>query len=176
MSLNVARNISVNNPVYPRWSLSPSSRQIVTAAVSVVKPRELCLCRYLVHPCYAEAVMAAPVLHSVPSLCPPPCLTGITSSGLLCVASETNRGVQNWTELTALLEGKAKLSPCIVHSLPYDSMWDIGGTDPLILKLGTKWKWLVSFIYRTIQQRRKVVRPDWCAEFFGENFLTLLGM
>jgi hypothetical protein len=94
--------------------------------------------------------MAVPVLHSVPSLRPPPCLNGITSSDFLSVASATNRGVENLTELTALIEEKAKLSPCIVQSLPYDSMWDIGGTDPLILKLGTKWKRLVSFIYRII--------------------------
>lgn len=98
-SLNIARYISVNNSVYTRWSLSPSSSQIVTVAVSVVKPRELCLCRYVAHPCYAEAVMAAPMLHSVPSLRPPPCLTGTTSSDFLSVASATNRGVENLTEL-----------------------------------------------------------------------------
>ena len=111
----------------------------------------------------------SPVLHSVPSLCLPPCLAGITSSDFLSAASATNRGVENWTELTALLEAEAKLSPCIAQSLPYDSTWNIGGTDPLILNLGTKCR---LYIYRKIQQRRKAVRPEFCAELFGENFLT----
>jgi len=44
--------------------------------------------------------MAAPMLHSVPSLRPPPCLTGITSSDFLSIASATNRGVENLTNLT----------------------------------------------------------------------------
>jgi len=113
----------------------------------------------------------SPVLHSVPSLCPPPCLTGITSSDFLSVASATNRGVENWTELTASLEAETKLSPCIVQSLTYDQ--HMQHTDPLILNPGTKCH---LYIHRTILQRRKLVRPEFCAEFFAENFLTLRGM